>query len=131
MNSSLANLLARLSGPALRLLPQSVSDQASKMFVKRLLKHLFDRLEQLFAQLCWAALTGLFQAFWLSVLQKVAGRAAVVSAVASPSSSKRASGASTPVGAAGGVEAAEVAEREVRLCFFRESVSDDAGHAGE
>ncbi|KAB2569691.1 hypothetical protein DBV05_g11648 [Lasiodiplodia theobromae] len=47
MTESLANLFTRLSG----LLPQSVSDQASKMFVKRLLKHFFDRLEELLVQM--------------------------------------------------------------------------------
>ncbi|KAK0658730.1 hypothetical protein DIS24_g4470 [Lasiodiplodia hormozganensis] len=106
MTESLANLFARLSG----LLPQSVSDQASKMFVKRLLKHFFDRLEELLAQMCWAALAGLFQAFWLLVFQNVAGRAAsaVTSAATSPApSSKRSSSRASsapPVAAAPDVE---------------------------
>lgn len=94
MTESLANLFARLSG----LLPQSISDQASKMFVKRLLKHFFDSLEELLVQMCWAALAGLFQAFWLLVFQNVAGRAvsAVTSAATSPApSSKRSSRASS------------------------------------
>ncbi|OJD30568.1 uncharacterized protein BKCO1_5900010 [Diplodia corticola] len=101
MPDSLATLLARLSGG---LLPQSISDQASKMFVKRLLKHLFDRLEQLFVQLAWAALTGLFQAFWLLVLQKVAGGASAGSVVASASSSSSSSASLSGRGeGAGGV----------------------------
>ncbi|KAF9630869.1 hypothetical protein BFW01_g1431 [Lasiodiplodia theobromae] len=107
MTESLANLFTRLSG----LLPQSVSDQASKMFVKRLLKHFFDRLEELLIQMCWAALAGLFQAFWLLVFQNVAGRAAA-SAVTSPAatspapSSKRSLRASLTSPAAVAVAAA-------------------------
>lgn len=108
MTDSLANLFARLSG----LLPQSVSDQASKMFVKRLLKHFFDRLEELLVQICWAALAGLFQAFWLLVFQNVAGRAASAvtsSAATSPApSSKRSSRASSTPPAAAAAAAPDV-----------------------
>ncbi|KAF4536243.1 uncharacterized protein LTHEOB_2004 [Lasiodiplodia theobromae] len=110
MTETLANLFARLSG----LLPQSVSDQASKMFVKRLLKHFFDRLEELLAQMCWAALAGLFQAFWLLVFQNVAGRAASAvtsSAATSPAPSSKMSSSrasSTPPAAVAAAPAPDV-----------------------
>lgn len=61
---------------ALTTLPRSISDQATKMFVKRLLKRLFDGAEDAVVKLSWLALTSLFQALWLLVFQLLAKRAA-------------------------------------------------------
>ncbi|GME39869.1 uncharacterized protein LTHEOB_2004 [Neofusicoccum parvum] len=88
---SFTNTLAAFT----RLLPHSVSDQASKMFVKRLLKAFFDRVEELIYRILWVALSGLFQTFWLLVFQRVVRRVTTPAASSASSVASSSSGSST------------------------------------
>lgn len=53
------------------LLPQSVSDQAIKLFVKRCLKVFLDRATQVAVEFLWLALVSLCLACWLLLFQRV------------------------------------------------------------
>lgn len=103
------------------------------MFVKRLLKHFFDSLEELFVQICWAALAGLFQAFWLLVFQNVAGRAAsaVTSAATSPAPSSKRSlrASSTPPVAAAAAAAPDIEGPDCASSTGMESLAPTAPRA--